>query len=224
MHIYFLQHAPHLGPARMADWLTSMGHSFNCCRLDNDEVPPQLSSFDALIVLGASEQIAPHGWMKREQRLIERTLNSSKPILGIGFGAELIAEALGAIVSPNTRPEFGWQQLRGNPDGDIDLPERFEAFLWHRRVFGLPEGAVSIGASDASPLQGFSWDGARVLAMLCHLEATQQWARALIEHDSERLPAPGSGVQSVDEMLADERRFALQAALLDRVMIDWLRL
>ncbi|ARS54401.1 type 1 glutamine amidotransferase [Kushneria konosiri] len=224
MHIYFLQHASHFGPARLADWLTSMGHSFNVCRLYADEVPPRPGDFDALIVLGGPEQIVAHGWTKREQHLLERTLKSSKPIMGLGYGAELIAEALGAIVSLNTHGEFGWHAVRGNEDGDLDLPERFDAFLWHRRIFGLPEGAISIGASDASPLQGFTWDGARVVAMHCHLEATHDWVQRLAEKEAGSLENSGPWVQSRDEMLNDSHRFARQAAVLDRVMIDWLRL
>lgn len=224
MHIYFLQHAPHFGPARLADWLTSMGHSFNVCRLYTDEVPPRPGDFDALIVLGGPEQIVAHGWGKREQHLVERTLKSSKPIMGLGYGAELIAEALGAIVSLNTHGEFGWHAVRANEHGDLDLPERFETFLWHRRIFGLPEGAISIGASEASPLQGFTWDGARVVAMHCHLEATQEWVREMTERESQSLATPGPWVQSRNEMLEDSRRFAQQAAVLDRIMIDWLRL
>lgn len=224
MHIYFLQHASHFGPARLADWLTSMGHSFNVCRLYADEVPPRPGDFDALIVLGGPEQIVAHGWTKREQHLLERTLKSSKPIMGLGYGAELIAEALGAIVSLNTHGEFGWHAVRGNEDGDLDLPERFDAFLWHRRIFGLPEGAISIGASDASPLQGFTWDGARVVAMHCHLEATHDWVQRLAEKEAGSLESSGPWVQSRDEMLDDSHRFARQAAVLDRVMIDWLRL
>lgn len=224
MHIYFLQHAPHFGPARLADWLASMGHSFNCCRLYADEVPPRVTDFDALIVLGGPEQVEQHGWIKREQRLIERTLKSSKPIMGLGYGAELIAEALGAIVSRNTHGEFGWHRVRRNDVGDLDLPEQFDAFLWHRRIFGLPEGAISIGASDASPLQGFTWDGARVVAMHCHLEATIEWARELTAHEEESLATPGRWVQSRMDILDDSRRFAHQAAVLDRVMLDWLRL
>lgn len=224
MHIYFLQHASHFGPARLADWLTSMGHSFNVCRLHADEVPPRPGDFDALIVLGGPEQVVTHGWAKREQHLIERTLKSSKPMMGLGYGAELIAASLGAIVSPNTQGEFGWQPIHGNEVGDLDLPARFEAFLWHRRIFGLPEGAVSIGASEASPLQGFTWDGARVVAMHCHLEATPDWVRTLTELEAHSLTTPGPWVQSRNEMLEDSRRFAQQAAILDRVMIDWLRL
>lgn len=224
MHIYFLQHAPHFGPARLADWLDSMGHSFNCCRLYEQEVPPRVSDFDALIVLGGPEPIEPHGWMKREQRLIERTLASSRPILGIGYGAELMAQALGAIVSPNTQGEFGWHRVRRHEAGDLDLPDQFDAFLWHRRIFGLPDGAIAIGASEASPLQGFTWDGARAVAMHCHLEATPEWARQLIEHEGESLATPGPWVQPAEEILAQGRRFAHQAAVLDRVMIDWLRL
>ncbi|MBD3898462.1 type 1 glutamine amidotransferase [Halomonas sp. ML-15] len=225
MHIYFLHHADHLGPARLADWLTGMGHSYNGCLLHRGEAPPRLEDCDALIVLDAPLDVAPDAdWLSRERKLIRRALKSGKPLLGIGFGAGLIAEELGAIVSPGTYPERGFHRITLAADSPFDLPEQFEAFMCHRDIFGLPEGALPLGASDASPVQGFSWDGGRVVALQCHLEATDQSARARLQEPPAALAAASQCfVQSHDEILADPRRFDQLASLLDRVLLSWLR-
>ncbi|WP_251977493.1 type 1 glutamine amidotransferase [Salinicola avicenniae] len=219
MHIYFLEHEPLLGPARLADWLEGMGHSHNGCRLHQGELPPPLANCDALVLLDALEPPEP-ALLKRERKLVDRALRSNKPLLGIGFGAGLIAEALGAIVSPAVEPEFGWQTITLADASPFDLPEQFEALLWHRDIFGLPDEALPLGQTPAGPVQGFAWDRGRVLGLQCHLELTAEGVSRLWERHAP--PIAGPYVQSRTEMLADPRRFDRQAALLDRVLTRWL--
>nr|WP_297460961.1 type 1 glutamine amidotransferase [uncultured Halomonas sp.] len=225
MHIYFLQHTAYDGPARLTDWLTGMGHSYNVCHLYADEAPPRLEDCDALIILDGPQDIDDserHPWLKREKKLVARALKSGKPVLGIGLGARLLASGLGAIVSPGTHAETGWHTVTLAPESPFDLPERFAAFHWHRDIFGLPEDALPLGASTASPVQGFAWDASRVIGLQCRLDVTSTSAADLLEHTPEALSAPGPFVQSRDEIFADPRRFDRLAALLDRVLLHWL--
>lgn len=224
MHIYFLQHSPTLGAARIEDWLAAMGHSHNRCLLYANESPPRLEDCDGLILLDGPRDIddeAVLDWLRREKKLLNRALKSGKPVLGLGFGARLIAEALGAIVSPGVYPEIGWQTVQLAPDSPFDLPERFETLLWHRDIFGLPEDALPLGGSDTSPLLGFSWDAGRVIALQCHLEATAQSASAMLALTSlDETPSPH--VQPDAAILEDPKRFDRQAPLLDRLLMQWL--
>ncbi|WP_299315368.1 type 1 glutamine amidotransferase [uncultured Halomonas sp.] len=227
MHLHLLQHSPHQGPARLADWLSSMGHSHTVFHLDAGELPPRLADCDALVLLdGPAGPLDPadQPWLKRERRLVERALDSHKPLLGIGYGARLIAEALGAVVARGRCAEVGWHRVTLAAESPLDLPEQFEAFMWHRDVFALPEDAVTLGGSEASPLQGFSWDGGRVIGLLCHLEATPESVAALLEHD----PRPDGHADSPhaqpdEALLADPQRFVKLAPLLDRLLSQWLR-
>ncbi|MCA1768687.1 MAG: type 1 glutamine amidotransferase [Halomonas sp.] len=227
MHLHLLQHSPHQGPARLADWLSSMGHSHTVFHLDAGETPPRLTDCDALVVLDGPVgplDDAAQPWLKRERKLIARALDSHKPLLGIGFGARLIAEELGAVASRGTQAETGWHRVVLAPESPLDLPEQFNAFMWHREVFALPDDALPLGSSEASPLQGFSWDARRVVGLLCHLEATRESVEALLANEplldgSERSPH----VQSSEAMLADPQRFIHLAPLLDRLLSQWLR-
>ncbi|SDM09559.1 GMP synthase-Glutamine amidotransferase [Modicisalibacter muralis] len=225
MHIYFLQHTAYDGPARLTDWLTGMGHSHNVCHLYADEAPPRLEDCDALIVLDGYQDIDDserYPWLKREKKLLARALKSGKPVLGIGMGAQLLAAGLGAVVSPGTHAETGWHSVTLAPESPFDLPERFEAFHWHRTIFGLPDDALPLGSSAASPVQGFAWDAGRVIGLQCRLEVTDASAAALVEHAPESLQTAGPFVQNRDEIFADPRRFDHLAALLDRVLVRWL--
>jgi GMP synthase-like glutamine amidotransferase len=227
MHLHLLQHSPHQGPARLADWLSSMGHSHTVFHLDAGETPPRLADCDALVVLDGPVGPLDKGsqpWLKGERRLIERALDSHKPLLGIGYGARLIAEALGAVAARGTFAETGWHRVTLAPESPLDLPEQFDAFMWHREVFALPEDAVALGGSEASPLQGFSWDAGRVVGLLCHLEVTPESVAALLE----RSPLPDGTTRSphaqpAEAMLADPQRFVRLAPLLDRLLSQWLR-
>lgn len=227
MHLHLLQHSPHQGPARLADWLASMGHSHTVFHLDAGELTPRLADCDALVVLDgplAIEDAAALPWLRQERKLVERALDSTKPLLGIGFGARLIASALGATVASGTFAESGWQPIDLAADSPFDLPERFDAFMWHREVFALPDEACPLGGSAASPVQGFAWDAGRVVGLLCHLEATAASVAQLIDRQP---PPAGSAasphVQAHDAMLEDPRRFDRLAPLLDRVLSQWLR-
>ncbi|MDI5984005.1 type 1 glutamine amidotransferase [Halomonas sp. M4R5S39] len=227
MHLHLLQHSPHHGPARLADWLTSMGHSYTIFHLDAGELPPRLADCDALVVLDGpmgSADDAEHPWLRRERKLVEQALDGSKPLLGIGLGAKLIASALGAVVSAGTFAETGWHRIDLAPDSPFDLPEQFDAFMWHRDVFGLPDDSQPLGGSAASPVQGFAWDAGRVVGLLCHLEATPDSVTALLDH---QVPPAGCDTsphtQPRDAMLDEPKRFDLLAPLLDRVLSQWLR-
>lgn len=228
MHIHLLQHGPDHGPARLTDWLESMGHSYTVFHLYAGELTPRLGECDALIVLDGPEQLLsePPRWFKAENKLINRYLDGQKPLLGIGLGALWTAEALGAVVAPGTYPETGWHQITLAPESTIDLPEQFEAFLWHRYVFSLPDEALPLGGSAAAPLQGFSWDAGRVVGLLCHLEVTSASVAALLEHAQRPQPkngATGYFLQTDQQIFEDPTRFLRLAPLLDRVMTQWLK-
>ncbi|NYS60526.1 type 1 glutamine amidotransferase [Vreelandella salicampi] len=223
MHIHLLQHGPDYGPARLTDWLASMGHSYTVFHLYDGELPPRPGDCDALIVLDGPEALldAPPTWYKAEDKLINRLLDSQKPLLGIGLGAHYIADALGAISALGIYPETGWHTVSLADESPFELPDTFDAFMWHRYVFSLPDGALPLGGSAAAPLQGFSWDGGRVMGLLCHLEASQAGVKQLI--DTQQVPEGRDDYTQADaDIFAEPKRFDRLAPLLDRVLSQWL--
>jgi len=228
MHIHLLQHGPDHGPARLTDWLESMGHSYTVFHLYAGELTPRPGESDALIVLDGTDALfnEPPAWHKAERKLIHRYLDGQKPMLGIGLGALWVAEALEAVIAPGPYPETGWHTVTLAPESGFDLPEQFEAFMWHRLVFSLPDGAIPLGGSAAAPLQGFSWDVGRVVGLLCHVETTQaSLAPLLRDPDRPKAKSTSTGrfLQTDEEILEDPARFQRLAPLLDRVMTQWLK-
>ncbi|MCE8005341.1 type 1 glutamine amidotransferase [Billgrantia ethanolica] len=227
MHLHLLQHSPYHGPGRIADWLSSMGHSHTVFHLYDGETPPSLADGDALILLDGPMHVlddAQHPWLKRERKLIARALDGNKPLLGIGLGARMMATELGATVGRGTFAEVGWHEVTLAPESPFDLPERFTAFMWHRDVFALPDEALPLGGSSGSPVQGFAWDAGRALGLLCHLEVTRAGVDALLAEGERPEGSEASPHAQPDEaILADDRRFDRLAPLLDRLLSQWMR-
>ncbi|MGD9868619.1 MAG: glutamine amidotransferase [Hyphomicrobiales bacterium] len=132
---------------------------------------------DLLIVLGGpigAYEEALYPFLGDELRLIERQLKAGKPVLGICLGAQLIARALGARVYPNTRKEIGWGALTPTPEG-LSSPLAplarcgWQVLHWHGDTFDLPEGAVRLCSTPATPNQAFAL-GPKVLGLQFHME------------------------------------------------------
>ncbi|MGD0829768.1 MAG: glutamine amidotransferase [Terracidiphilus sp.] len=142
---------------------------------------PQAASCDLLIVLGGPIGVyddRDYPFLKDEIALIAERLSAHKPILGICLGAQLIAAALGARVSPGTQgAEIGWAPLQPAPD--LAFPAWFapllapslSVFHWHGDTFDLPAGALHLAQSQRYANQAFAI-GDYALALQFHPEVT----------------------------------------------------
>lgn len=142
-------------------------------------------------------------------------------MLGVCLGAQLIASARGAAVTPNREREVGWfpiERVAGVDEHPIArvFPPRAEVFHWHGETFALPAGAVHLARSEACDAQAFVL-GSRVVGMQFHLETTRESAAALVENCAVDLQ-PGRHVMRGEEMLRDAARFDQLRGLLEGVL------
>ena len=144
-----------------------------------DEVPTDITSFAGLIIMGGpmgvgDTQTFPH--LAAEVRLVEQAVAEEVPVLGICLGSQMLAHALGARVYRGERYELGWYPVTCQDDAANDplfsaAPDQFVALHWHRDVFDLPDGAVSLASSELTACQAFRF-GLNAYGLLFHLEAT----------------------------------------------------
>jgi GMP synthase (glutamine-hydrolysing) len=131
------------------------------------------------------------------------SIQASKTILGICFGAQLIADVLGARVYPNKEQEIGWfpvtLNIRNLPSELRLLPPEITAFHWHGDTFDLPEGSVLISSSEVTPNQAFLYKK-NVLALQYHFEVDERAVKLMIEHAGYGL-TNGQYIQSSEEIL-----------------------
>jgi len=208
MRIHCLQHVPFEGPAGIADWAASRGHSLTTTRLFRETALPNQGAYDWLVVMGGPMGIYDedeHPWLSAEKGFLRGAIDAGKTILGVCLGAQLIADALGAGVVRNAHREIGWFPIDLTEAGAGSsafgfLPQRFEVFHWHGDTFELPSDAVHLAFSEGCRNQAFLYDK-RVLGLQFHLESTPQGVRDIVANCADEI-VTGRYIQSAERMLA----------------------
>lgn len=145
---------------------------------------PTLDKYEALIVLGGpmnADQIDSYPNLQTEVGILREAVGRDMSVLGICLGAQLLAKAVGGFVSRNETPEIGWHDVELTEEGLVDpvlsaFAPRQEVFQWHEDGISLPDDAVRLAGSKASPVQAFRF-GEHAYGLQFHLEAS----RSLIE-------------------------------------------
>ena len=109
--------------------------------------------FDVLVVTGSyfsvyEDAIKP--WIGAELDLIRRSHDSGIPVLGICFGGQALAAALGGSVDRSPETEIGWYRI--SPPNGVDLPISAGPWMeWHHDRFHLPPGAELLASTEICP-------------------------------------------------------------------------
>ena len=137
-------------------------------------------------------------WVARELKWIARADRAGLPLLGICFGAQALALALGGSVKPLDVPEFSWIEVGEHPE--------FASGPWlalHEDTITIPDAAAELARND-SGCQAFTIRAH--LGVQFHPEVTPAILAAWIAANGERL----AHVRA--ELLADVRTRCQSAA------------
>ncbi len=135
---------------------------------------PGPDSYDVVVSLGSEwsvywEHVAPE--VDREAVLLRQAVEAGKPVLGLCFGGQLLAHALGGAVTPAPAPELGWHLI----ESDLpDLVPEGPYVQWHSDRFEVPTGAVEVARNATGP-QAYTLGSA--LGLQFHPEATPEVVR-----------------------------------------------
>jgi len=140
---------------------------------------------DLLLVMGGPigvHDASEYPYLDAEIELIRSRLRQGRPVLGICFGCQLMAAALGAEVYPGTAGvELGWGPLGLTEHGRqhaIAHLAGHPVLHWHGDTFDLPERATLLASTDRYRNQAFSF-GHHGLALQFHVETDaaqlEQW-------------------------------------------------
>ena len=209
MRIHLLEHEPFFQPTNIDLWAEEKGFTITRSDICHEEPFPDLEEFDWLVAMGAvqhawEDDVYP--WLRKEKTFIARAIEGGKTILGICFGAQLIAEALGGGVFPNHDHEIGWHAVHLTEEGRASeifggLPESFQTFHWHSDHFSLPGCCTRMAQSEVSENQAYVAEGGRVVGMQFHPEYTLDLIRHFTIKYGHGWP-PGEFVGNRDEVLA----------------------
>jgi len=128
------------------------------------ETLPKPSRLAGVVITGAHDMVTDRAnWSERTAAWIPELIATGTPLLGICYGHQLLAHALGGTVGPNPRGgEFGTVvlKLQGPATKDrlfSDLPQRFQVQASHSQsVLSLPPGAILLASSNHDPHHAFS--------------------------------------------------------------------
>ena len=106
-----LQHED-VAPAGLAlDALQARGLPWQIVRVDRGEPLPEPEAVSFAISLGAEAAADDElEWIATELAWLRAADRADTPVLGVCFGAQILAVALGGGVSRASRPERGWVQ------------------------------------------------------------------------------------------------------------------
>jgi GMP synthase-like glutamine amidotransferase len=184
---------------------------------------PNFSEFDLIVPMGAPwgayEDQRIGNWLLPELEKLTKAHNDGIPILGICFGGQLMARALGGSVARSPKAELGWYEIQTDDKTLIPTGPWFE-YHWDR--WGLPKGAVEIARSEIAS-QAFTFG--RTLGLQFHPEIVPQVLEAWLAMDGGCAEVEAEGVdvaqlrkQTAERKIESERRaFELVDAFLHRV-------
>jgi len=220
-----IRHVPHEGIAGYREPIEAAGYVLTRLDVaDPDFGTVDLGEPDLLIMMGGPmgvyEQDA-HPWIACQLRRLARRLDAGRPTLGVCFGAQMIAAAMGARVYPGPAKEVGFHPLSFV---DTASPLRHLADVpvlhWHGDTFDLPDDVELLASTPAYQHQAFR-RGNNILALQFHGEMgldprfdewLRQWPDALGE--------TGGSVEGMRDL---HRQHGPSAVAAGRAMItEWL--
>ncbi len=191
---------------------------------------PSREGFAGAIVTGSGAMVTDrHPWSERSAEWLREAAHDGLPLLGICYGHQLIAHALGGEVDyhPAGR-EMGTVQLELHPQAAGDplfagLPGQFAAQATHlQSVLRAPEGATVLAKSDHDACHAFRW-GSSTWGVQFHPEFSATHMRGYVRAREEALAREGRchrqiarGVSATPHARRVLRRFVKHARGLPR--------
>jgi len=142
-------------------------------RYDSPDVTavfPDPGGYDAIVFFGSAWSVYDEdtvgSWIGEEIAVARSAMDLGVPVLGICFGGQMLAAAVGGSVSRAPAPEIGWSMVDTSIPGLIDAGPWFQ---WHFDRFTVPAG-VPVLARSALADQAFRVG--RTLGLQFHPELT----------------------------------------------------
>jgi GMP synthase (glutamine-hydrolysing) len=164
---------------------------------------PKYGGVRGVVITGSHDSVTEHSdWSERTAGWLPGVVERRIPLLGICYGHQLLAYALGGEVgdNPNGR-EFGTLEIElteaAGKDELLGLPNPLRMQLCHTQaVLRLPDGATRLASSELDPNQAFV-AGERAWGVQFHPEFDAEITRAYIRHYRQELTAEEQDVNKL---------------------------
>ena len=177
-----LQQVAFEGPGVFRAALEQRGYLVNQGVVTTQGLPQ--GQIDFLLIMGGPMSVNdPDPWIAQELAFVKTAIAQGIPVLGICFGAQLLARALDGTVGAGPTFEIGMVPVTLTDEGKADpvfgsLPGTFPVFQWHGEGITLPSETKSLLASADFPVQAFRAQE-RCYGLLFHPEMEEEGIQAL---------------------------------------------
>lgn len=220
-----IRHVPHEGVAGFRQPIEDAGYEVD--RIDVTDpafASLDLCEADLLIMMGGPMGVYEHAaypWIRCQMRRLARRLEADRPTLGVCFGAQMVAAALGAEVYPGPAKEVGFHPVTVHDgQGPLRHVDGVPVLHWHGDTFTLPDNVELLASSHVYEHQAFR-RGRNLLALQFHAEMGEDPRfDAWIEQSPEDIEAVGHTPHTLRAM---QQTHGSRAVAAGRAMIaEWL--
>ena len=198
-------------PQAFMKLLDGFGFTFDSWAALEGELPDRVNSADGWLITGskygAYEDLP---WIRPLERFLADAYSQRIPIVGICFGHQILAQALGGRVE---KFDGGWSVGRVDYQLD-DMPADVPLYAWHQdQVVELPTDASVVGSTDFCKYAALQY-GTTAYTIQPHPEFTRSYITELLAARKDVLPAEiaAQAVESIDSGETNSRVIAEKIA------------
>jgi GMP synthase (glutamine-hydrolysing) len=202
-------------------WMTGSLHpnEYLVVNVEKGERLPEFAECSGVMVTGSHSMVSDmEDWSEKTAAWIKEYVETGKPLLGICYGHQLLAHALGGKVEYHKDGmEAGTVEilLKDVQDDALfkDMPKKFPAHAVHSQtVTRLPDGAECLAYNDFEPHHAFRY-GRSAWGVQFHPEFSADVMKDYISMSSEKLK---SQHKNPDDILKTVRETPQAESLLSR--------
>ena len=195
--------------------------TFNTVSIPAGEPLPDVEGLEAILITGSAAGVYDgFDWIAPLEGFVRRAHDRKVPMVGVCFGHQLIAQALGGTVR---KSEKGWGLGRHvydvAPGNGIVEGARIALAASHQdQVITPPPGAKTILSSDFTEHAGLLYPGGITFSVQSHPEFSVGFALACCEVVHSKGGAPDSLVTSAQASLAEPLESARLGSAITRFL------